>query len=191
MKRALLRLCLGLWVLVLFGSTSRADVLVHYGFQDLGGGLFQYNLFVTNGAGGTEALSGLSILAGNSLFGLDDTSTITAPQNVGGNPAANWSFFAPLPPLVDNLDYFSLSPAADIPVGGTLGGFSFQSFTAPDTLGSGFDTVVVTSDTNTQIPVVATPVPEPASMASFAIAAFVLCSAVIPARCRHTRLGSR
>jgi len=68
----------------------------------------------------------LNIFNANSVFGLDDFSVIGAP--------ADWSFFAPFPPFVDELNYFSLNPAADVPVGGSLGDFFFQSTTNPNTL---------------------------------------------------------
>jgi hypothetical protein len=94
--------------------------------DSLGGGLFQYNFTLNNVWG--EPLSGLNLFHGSSAFGLNTLSSIVAPPG--------WSFFSPLPPLVDELNWFSLSPATDVPVGGSLSGFSFRSTTDPATLGS-------------------------------------------------------
>jgi hypothetical protein len=92
--------------------------------DDLGGGLFQYNLTLSDPF--SEPISGLNLLHGGSAFGLDDTSVIGAP--------AAWDFFPPLPPLVDELNYFSLDPATDVPIGGSLSGFFFRSSADPATL---------------------------------------------------------
>lgn len=121
---------------LLLMSSARAAPMVLFSVDDVGAGLFQYNLIVDNSTGG-EPLSGLLVLNGNSLFGLDDTSEIGAPQNVAENPAANWSFFAPLPAFSDILFYFSLDPAADIPTGGSLAGFFFRSTLDPLAVTSG------------------------------------------------------
>ena len=121
-------------MLTLTASTqSWAGPIVLFTVDDLGAGVFQYNLIVDN-TGGSEPLSGLTLLKGNSVFGLDDTSVIGAPENVGGNPAADWSFLAPLPPLVDELNYFSLAPSADVLIDGSLRGFFFLSTTNPSTI---------------------------------------------------------
>jgi hypothetical protein len=72
-----------------------AAPMVLFDVNDLGGGLFQYDLTVDN-TGGSEPLNGLLVLQGGSVFGLDPTSAIGAPQDVGGNPAADWSFIAPV-----------------------------------------------------------------------------------------------
>src|ERR1700730_1297284 len=118
------RLTVGaLFLLVLtLGFQAWAAPMVLFSVDDLGGGFFQYDLTVSNNAG-TEPLSGLLVLNGGSVFGLDATSIIGAPQDIGGNPAADWSFFAPLPPFVDILSYFSLDTAGDVPINGVLGGF--------------------------------------------------------------------
>jgi hypothetical protein len=145
-----------LWAaLLVAGSGAQALPIVTYSVDELGGGLFQYNLTVNNDGGG-EALAGLNVLYAGSVFGLDGSSTIGAP--------GDWAWFAPLPPLIDDLNYFSLSPAGDVAIGGTLGGFSFQSSTDPDTLaGEDFAVEGIGADSATQINLgVAQLVPEPA-----------------------------
>jgi hypothetical protein len=82
-------------VLLATGSAASALPVVQYTVSYLGGGFFQYDLVVDNDDG-SEGLSGLNILHGNSVFGLDGTSTIGEP--------AGWSSFAPLPPLIDDLN---------------------------------------------------------------------------------------
>jgi hypothetical protein len=118
--------------LMLAASTRSWAVAVFFTTTNLGGGLFQYDLTVDN-TGGAEPIQGLSILNGNSVFGLDGTSTIGAPQDIGGNPAADWFFLPPGPPP-DSLDYISLDVTADVPVNGSLGGFFFRSMKDPSTL---------------------------------------------------------
>jgi len=111
----------------------------------LGGGLFQYNLSLSDSF--NEPLSGLNILHANTIFGLNASSAIGLP--------AGWGDFAPLPPLVDELNFFSLSPVADVPLGGSLGGFYFQSTTDPATLPSGgiaFDVIGGTSGKQLSVP---------------------------------------
>ena len=113
--------------------------------DNLGGGLFQYNLTLNDPF--SEPLSGLNILHANTVFGLDNTSVIGAP--------AGWDFFAPLPLVVDELNFFSLSPATDVPIGSSLGGFFFQSTTDPATLGPGdftFDVIGGTSGKQLSVP---------------------------------------
>lgn len=111
--------------------------------SDLGGGLFRYDLTLTNTY--DQPLSGLNLIHAGSAFGVDFTSTIMAP--------ANWDFFAPLPPLVDELNFFSLDSTSDLPIGGSLSGFSFDSFTAPSSLPSGaFAFDVIGGTTGTQLP---------------------------------------
>jgi hypothetical protein len=142
-------------LLVVAGSRAQALPIVRYSVNDLGGGLFAYRLSVTN-AGGSEALSGLNVLNGASVFGLDGSSSIGAPSG--------WMFFEPLPPLIDDLVYFSLSPGADVPVDGSRAGFSFRSTTDPDTLGAGdFAVEGIGAESGSQIPLGdAMFVPEPA-----------------------------
>lgn len=113
--------CAFVLTLVLCGHASAAPSVL-FTPSDLGGGLFRYSLRVDNRGGG-EALSGLNVLNGNSLFGLDGSSIIGAP--------ADWSFLPPLPPSIDDLDFFSLQESADVPMGGSLGGFFFVSMLDP------------------------------------------------------------
>ncbi len=147
---------LGAMALVAASSSALALPLVRYSVNDLGGGLFKYNLIVDN-QGGSEALSGLNVLKGNSVFGLTSGSVINAP--------VDWLYFAPLPPLIDDLDYFSLDPGADVPIDGVLGGFSFRSTRNPDTLaGDDFAVEGIGGDSASQIDLgVAILVPEPAT----------------------------
>jgi hypothetical protein len=118
-------------LILTLGVEAEASPTVFFGVDNLGGGIFQYNLIINN-SGGSEPLSGLLVLHGGSVFGLDATSAIGAPQDVGGNPAADWSFIAPFFPFVDILSYFSLNPAADVPINGVLMGFFFQSMENPE-----------------------------------------------------------
>jgi hypothetical protein len=121
-----------------FCAIAKAGVIVTYSTADLGGGLFQYN-FTINNASGAIADSGLLIEGGNSVFGLGPSSTIGAPTG--------WSFISPLPPFDDLLSYFSLTPATNVPIGGSLSGFTFQSMTDPEAL-TEVDTIVVASDSS-------------------------------------------
>ena len=117
-------ICLIAIVLIL-GSTHASADAVEFVAVPLGGGMFQYSLTINNPA--DQPVSGLNILDANTIFGLTPSSIITAP--------ANWSFFAPDPGLgVDELNFFSLVLSADIPIGGSLGGFTFQSTTDPSTI---------------------------------------------------------
>src|SRR5215475_11878566 len=101
------RLGLLLAIVALATSAATAAPNVTFTATPLGGGLFQYDLTM-NDVGGSEPFSGLDILNANSVFGLTSGSAIGAP--------AGWSFFAPLPPLVDELDFFSLAGASDVAV---------------------------------------------------------------------------
>jgi hypothetical protein len=135
----------GALLAALLGASSAASALpmVTYTFADLGGGLYQYDLTVHN-TGGAADLSGLNVLHGGSVFGLDGSSTIGEPSG--------WASFAPLPPFADDLVYFSLSAASDVPVDGSLGGFSFRSTTDPDSLtGDDFAVEGIDADEATQI----------------------------------------
>jgi hypothetical protein len=171
MSRPWRGIALLLAVLLATGTAASALPVVQYSVTDLGGGLFQYDLLVDNDDGG-EGLSGLNILHGNSVFGLDGTSTIGEPTG--------WSSFAPLPPLIDDLNYFSLSTGSDIPVDGSLGGFSFQSTTDPDTLeGDDFAVEGIGADSATQIDLgTALLVPEPSAFVLLVAAGVVGCAGV-------------
>jgi len=146
-----------LGTLVLLASPRAfATPVVLYSVDDLGGGLFRYNLAVDNN-GGSEALSGLDVLNGDTVFGLDGNSAVGQP--------AGWSHFSPLPPLVHDLDYFSLAPGGDVPVGGVRGGFSFESTTDPNAIaGDDFAVEGIGATSASQIPLGdAELVPEPAT----------------------------
>lgn len=121
------------------------------------GSLFTYYLTVDN-TGGAESLAGLIVWNGNSVFNLDDTSVVNSPPN--------WGAIAPSPGLDDGLTYYSLDSSTDVPVGGSLSGFSFVSSTDPATLmGHDFKMVGVGGDSGDQIPLGdAQAVPEPASL---------------------------
>jgi hypothetical protein len=157
--------------LALFVASARAGAtpMVLYSVTDLGGGLFQYDLTVDNDGGG-EDLAGLNILYGDSVFGLDGSSIIGAPPG--------WLYFAPLPPLIDDLNYFSLDPGADVPIDGTLAGFFFQSSTDPNTLsGDDFAVEGIGADSATQIDLgIAKRVPEPGALLLLAAGGAVLTS---------------
>lgn len=123
---------------------------------------YLYEMTLYN-AGGTEPLSGLNLLEAFTIFGLDDTSTITAP--------AGWDYFAPLPPTVDELNFFSLSGASDIPVDGSLG-FSFLSPRDPSTLAwSTVSADAIGGTSSTQIPLIITPEPTTALLLAVGLAA--------------------
>jgi len=152
--------------LLVTASGASALPMVTYTVDDLGGGLFQYDLTVDN-AGGSAELSGLNVLHAGSVFGLDGSSTIGTPLG--------WMSFAPLPPLIDDLDYFSLSLASDILIGEALGGFSFVSARDPDTLsGDDFAVEGIDAEFASQIDLGnAIRVPEP-SLATLLVAGFAL-----------------
>lgn len=141
-------------VLLAIAPAASALPIVYYSAAAMGGGLFQYQLVVNNGGGG-EALSGLNVLHGHSVFSLDGDSTIGAP--------AGWSSFAPLPPFIDDVNYFSLTPGSDISIGASRSGFSFVSTTDPDTVnGDDFHVEGIGSGTASQIDLgIAQLVPEP------------------------------
>jgi hypothetical protein len=150
--------------------------MVLFSVSDAGGGFFQYHLIVDN-SGGSAALSGLLIVHGGSVFGLDDTSVIGAPQDVDGNPTADWSFNAPFPPFVDLLSYVSLDAAADVPVNGALGGFFFHSVVDPLSLSAGdFEVIGISSaPLGMQVPLGdAQFVPEPSSLTLLSLGALSL-----------------
>jgi hypothetical protein len=119
---------------------------LEFAVDNLGGGLFQYDLTLTDHF--ADPLSGLNILFAHSVFGLTDVSVISAP--------AGWGFFAPFPPYVNELNWFSLNPGTDVPVGGSLGGFVFLSTTDPATLEPGnltFDDIDGTTGRQLEIPI--------------------------------------
>ena len=143
-----------LLALVALATSAAAAPNVTFTTSPLGGGLFQYDLTL-NDVGGTQPFSGLDILNANTVFGLTSGSTIGAPPG--------WSYFAPAP-LVNELDYFSLSGASDIPVGGSLGGFSFVSSTNPAAIGFTFAVEAIGGTSSSQIPLPnAVYMPEPST----------------------------
>lgn len=132
---------------ILGGSTHASADPVEYVAVPIGGGMFQYTLTINNPA--DQPIAGLNILGANSMFGLTPASFISAPQN--------WSFFAPDPALgVDELNFFSLMLSADVPIGGSLGAFIFQSTTDPSTI-SGLRYDLIGGVSGSQLP-------EPATM---------------------------
>ena len=148
------RLGLLLALVALATSAATAAPNVTFTTTPLGGGLFQYDLTL-NDVGGSEPFSGLDILNANSVFGLTSGSAIGAP--------AGWSYFSPAP-LVDELDYFSLSGASDVAVGASLGGFSFVSPTDPAAIGFTFAVEAIGGTSSSQIPLPnATYLPEPST----------------------------
>ena len=154
-RRGVAAVLRALALLTLSGAASAVPMVV-YTVDDLGGGLFQYNLTLEND-GGSEALSGLNVLHGDSVFGLDDGSPIAAP--------AGWIYFAPFPSLIDDLNYISLDAGTDVPIGGSLGGFSFVSALDPDSIdGDDFHVEGIGADSASQIDLGnAQLVPEPAT----------------------------
>lgn len=138
------------------GTAASAIPVVLYDVTDLGGGLFQYDLTLDN-SGGLEPLAGLNVLHGDTVFGLDDGSTISAPSG--------WIYLAPVPSLLDDLNYISLGSGTDVTPDESLGGFSFVSATDPDTLtGDDFHVEGIGADSASQIDLgTAVLVPEPAT----------------------------
>ena len=132
--------------LILAGSRHASADPVEFVAVSLGGGLFQYSITINNPA--DQPIAGLNILNANSIFGLSSASIISAPLN--------WDFFAPDPALgVDELNFFSLIPSGDVPIGGSLGGFIFQSTTDPSTI-SGLQSDLIGGTSGSQIPEPAT-----------------------------------
>ena len=142
MNKTASTVCISAAALMLALCPCAVASTVGYSTTDLGGGTFQYN-FTINNTGGTVPLAGLLVENGNTLFGLDVGSAIGAP--------AGWDFLSPLPPFDDLLSYFSLTPATDVPIGGSLGGFTFDSTADPGSLPS--FTVVLVGDNSAQFPI--------------------------------------
>ena len=147
-------------LLALLLASSALASEVDYITNSLGNGFFNYALTLVN-SGGAEPLSGLLVVNGNSVFGLDPSATIGAP--------AGWSFFPPLPPAFDRLSYFSTSSSFDVPTSGpgsSLPGFSFQSTLDPSNLGSsGFAVIGIGATSGDEIALPnARLVPEPSAL---------------------------
>ena len=152
-------------VALLLGGASPGSAVPHLELisNDTIGPDYLYEMTLYN-TDGLEPLSGLNLLDAYTIFGLDDTSTITAP--------AGWDYFAPLPPLVDELNYFSLSGASDIPIDGSLGGFTFLSARDPNTLDwSSLQADAIGGTSSTQIPLLITPEPATGVLLAAALAA--------------------
>ena len=137
--------------------------------------MYEYDLTIANY--GSEGISGLDILNANGLFGLNDFSVVNAPQNIGGNPAASWGFFTPnaaAPPPQD-LSFFSFVPAGDAAPHEMLGGFSFDTMTAPGSFDpASFLVDTVPSSGGPNSPPQMARVPEPAGLTLGIIAAVVV-----------------
>ncbi len=128
MVKILLRVCVNVLIGALLTSTyAAAGPTVIVTTEALGLGEFEYDLLIDN-SGSPAVIAGLFMFNANTTFGLDFFSTITAPTG--------WGFLPPISPAGDQLSFFSFSSATDIPIGGMLGGFSFDSFTDPSTLSS-------------------------------------------------------
>lgn len=146
-------------ILMIIGVSSGARAsTVTFSATPVGGGLFQYSLTVISTGEPNQPIAGLNILNGNTVFGLTPSSIITAPPN--------WSFFSPDPDIGANeLNFFSLSPSADVSVGGSLGGFTFLSMTNPGTIsGSQFAFDLVPQSGPNCCTGTAEPVPEPTTI---------------------------
>ena len=156
MKNISLRL---LFMSAAFAITA-AGATLDYTATDLGGGLFEYSLTIKNPLH-NDGISGLNLVNAGTAFGLNESSTISAP--------AGWFFFAPIPPLVNELNFFSMDPSTDIPVGGSLGGFTFQSTTDPGSVSESdltFDLIKGSTGTQTT--------PEPGTIAAGVVALVLL-----------------
>jgi len=166
-RRRTLGTLLGALALLLAGARAGATPMVTYSVTDLGLGVYQYDLIVCND-GGSEDLAGLNILHGDSVFGLDGSSSIGAPPD--------WLYFEPVPGLIDDLNYFSLNPNADVEIGQMVGGFSFQSATDPNSLsGNEFAVEGIGADSGTQIDLgIAMLMPEPRALLLLAAGAALL-----------------
>jgi hypothetical protein len=164
MKKLSLRLVGQATVLVLcFCRPVEASVIATVATNNLGSGEFQYDFAIDNRTG-TVPIAGLLIEGGGTIFSLDLSSAVGAP--------AGWDFLSPLPPFDDLLSYFALATVSNIPIGGSLGGFTFQSTRNPSTL-AGIDVVLVGSDSS-QVPYRITPEPATVAMVFLAAGAVIL-----------------
>jgi PEP-CTERM motif len=152
---------LGVYVLVvafLTPTQASAEPIVLIAPTSLGNGLFEYDLTVEN-VGGMQPIQGLILFNATSTFGLNFFSTINAP--------AGWSDIPPItPPPSDIVTFFSTDASTDVPIGGSLGGFSFDCSIDPSTLtSSDFVLNSVGSVTSTEQPITAQlMVPEPSTI---------------------------
>jgi hypothetical protein len=161
------------------GAKTLAGPVVTVVPTGLGGGVFEYSLFVDNTTG-LEPAEGLLLFNANTNFGLDSNSVIDAPLN--------WGFFPPSPPDTDQLSFFSFSSTADIPMGGTLGNFTFDSLRDPSTVSpSDFMIDLVGSTSGSDITTFVHIVPEPSALVLASTSALFLLSCIW-ARSRIWRL---
>lgn len=131
----------GLALAVVSCATVWANVL-NVTTTKLGQGMWEYDLTLTDPY--PFPLSGLNILQGYTVFGLDSTSTITVPPG--------WGFFPPIPNVVDELSGLSFSFDSDAQPGIPLSGFSFDSTTDPATLTGPIRFDLINGITGDQVP---------------------------------------
>src|SRR5260370_12031496 len=98
MRKVTLRVagCAVVLILTICPSINAATVTLS--MTNGGGGLFQYAF----------TINGLLVEGGNTVFGLDLSSTISAPTG--------WDFLTPLPPFAYLSPYFSLPSPTDPPI---------------------------------------------------------------------------
>ena len=108
----------------------------------IGNGSWEYDLVLTDPY--SFPLSGLNILNGDTVFGLDSNSVIKSPPG--------WNYFPPINDLVDELSYFSLSSVFDAQPHIPLSGFSFDSTTNPATMTQPIRFDVINGITGFQVP---------------------------------------
>jgi hypothetical protein len=157
---------------LILSCRAGATPIVTFTAAGVGGGVFRYDLTLGNEAG-SEPVSGLIVLHGGTDFVLDNTSVISAP--------VGWSLSAPLPPVVDPLFYFSLNSSADVPINGSLTGFTFESLRNPATLTDNeFAVAAVGAVSGREILLGnAEPIPEPQMIW---LIAFAACAAALVSR---------
>jgi hypothetical protein len=129
-----------------FCAPAWGDPVVTYAVTP-NAGAFMYDLTLNN-TNSTLIVSGLIVVNGSTVFGLDSSSPISAPPEANGCPCLAWGFAPPIPPFGNPLEYFSPNVNADISPGpgpnAILPGFSFTSFTNPSSLkGNDFDIILV------------------------------------------------
>ena len=158
----------GLTALWLAPAPAVAGPIVTFRIQELVTGDVRYNLTLDNTTG-VEAISGLLVVNPGDVFGLDEFSVARAPQDVGGDPAADWGVTLPLPPGITLLFYLSFFPEGDVAAGASLAGFSFVSPTPLVALRPGdFAVEAILAGSATELPLGdAVFVPEPGLLLLF------------------------